>query len=57
MFQRYASGLFNFTPNGFMPGHPLHLKLQNGDRLREENESLRKENLTMKSNLDKEKKK
>lgn len=57
MFQRYASGLFNLAPNGFMPGHPMHLKMQTVEKLKEENESLRKENLTLKSDLGKEKKK
>ena len=57
MFQRYASGLFNFTPNGFMPGHPMHPNMESVDKLKEENESLRKENLTLKSDLGKEKKK
>jgi hypothetical protein len=56
MFQRYASGLFNMTPYGFMPGHPMHAKMQTVDTLREEVENLRKENLTLKSDL-KEKKK
>jgi hypothetical protein len=56
MFQRYASGLFNMTPYGFMPGHPLHTQMQSIDALREENEALQKENFTLKSDL-KEKKK
>ncbi len=57
MFQRYAAGLFNMTPNGFMPGHPMHATMQAVDTLAEENERLKKENLTLKSGLDKEKKK
>jgi hypothetical protein len=57
MFQRYASGLFNLTPNGFMPGHPMHSKMQSVDMLREENEKLRQENISLKSDLGKEKKK
>lgn len=57
MFQRYASGLFNLTPSGFMPGHPMHAKMQSIDTLREENERLRQENLALKSDLGKEKKK
>ena len=56
MFQRYASGLFNMTPNGFVPGHPMHMKTHMIDSLREENERLRQENLSLKSDL-KEKKK
>lgn len=57
MFQRYAAGLFNMTPSAFMPGHPMHAKMQSVDMLREENEKLRQENLSLKSGLDKEKKK
>jgi len=57
MFQRYASGLFNMTPNGFVPGHPMHAKMHMVDSLREENERLRQENLNLKSDLSKEKKK
>jgi hypothetical protein len=57
MFQRYAAGLFNMTPNAFMPGHPMHTKMRSVDMLREENEKLRQENLSLKSGLDKEKKK
>jgi len=57
MFQRYAAGLFNMTPNAFMPGHPMHAKMQPVDTLKEENERLRQENLSLKAGLDKEKKK
>ncbi|HET7337807.1 MAG TPA: hypothetical protein VFJ23_07950 [Candidatus Nitrosotalea sp.] len=57
MFQRYAAGLFNMTPNGFMPGHPMHATMKSVDALTEENERLRKENLALKSDLGKEKKK
>ena len=56
MFQRYASGLFNMTPNAFMPGHPMYTKMHMVNTLREENERLRQENLNLKSDL-KEKKK
>jgi hypothetical protein len=45
------------APIGFMPGHPLHAKMQPVDTLREENERLRQENLTLKSDIGKEKKK
>lgn len=57
MFQRYAASLFNMTPNAYMPGHPMHTKMQSIDSLREENEKLRQENLSLKSGIDKEKKK
>jgi hypothetical protein len=57
MFQRYATGLFNMTPNVFMPGHPMFSKMQTIDMLSEENEKLKRENLALKSDLGKEKKK
>ncbi len=57
MFQRYAAGLFNMTPNAFTPGHPMHSAMHTVDTLTEENERLKKENLALKSGLDKEKKK
>jgi hypothetical protein len=57
MFQRYAASLFNMTPNGFMPGHPMHATMKSVDTLTEENERLRKENMALKSDLGKEKKK
>lgn len=57
MFQRYAAGLFNMTPNRFNPGHPMHMTTQTVDTLHEENERLRKENLALKADLGKEKKK
>ncbi len=56
MFQRYASGLFNLSPNQFMPGHPMHAKIQTVETLQEENEALRKENSVLKTNNNKEKK-
>jgi hypothetical protein len=56
MFRKYAAGLFNMTPNGFMPGHPMHSVMHTVDTLTEENDKLRKENLTLKSDLGKEKK-
>ena len=57
MFQKYAAGFFNMTPNTFMPGHPMHTRMQSVDTLREENDKLRQENISLKSSLDKEKKK
>lgn len=57
MFQRYAAGLFNMAPHRFMPGHPMHVATHTVDTLHEENERLRKENLALKSDLGKEKKK
>jgi hypothetical protein len=57
MFQRYASGLFNLSPDKFKPGHPMHLKVQAVDTLQDENERLRKENSSFKTEQIKEKKK
>ncbi|MDE1827260.1 MAG: hypothetical protein KGH83_06690, partial [Thaumarchaeota archaeon] len=56
MFQHYASGLFNLSPSQFMPGHPMHSKIQSVDALREENERLQQENSVLKANKNKEKK-
>ena len=57
MFQRYASGLFNFSPVRFVPGHPMNWNTHAVDALQEENEKLRKENLSLKTAQTKEKKK
>lgn len=57
MFQRYATGLFNMTPNLFMPGHPMYPNMQTIDMLSEENARLKRENLALKTDLGKEKKK
>ncbi|MGI0047835.1 MAG: hypothetical protein ACREBB_11720 [Nitrosotalea sp.] len=56
MFQCYATGLFNLSPNQFMPGHPMHARMQTIDMLQEENEKLRQENSTLKTDKSKEKK-
>lgn len=56
MFQHYASGLFNMSPSQFVPGHPMHSKIQSIDTLREENERLQQENSVLKANKNKEKK-
>ena len=56
MFQHYAMGLFNLTPNQFMPGHPMHKGTHQIDVLQEENERLRKENALLKNTKNKEKK-
>ena len=55
MFQKYATGLFNLTPDRFVPGHPLHSRMRVYDKL-EENKQLTIENTMMKTNLNKEKK-
>src|SRR5579885_3633263 len=53
-FQRYAAGLFNMTPNRFMPGHPMHSRMQAIETMEEENHRLKNENTT-KTSKDKEK--
>ena len=56
VFQQYAMGLFNFTPNQFKPGHPMHKQTHQIDVLQEENERLKKENAVLKNDKNKEKK-
>lgn len=56
MFQQYAMGLFNLTPNHFQPGHPMHKQTHQIDVLQEENERLKKENAVLKNDKNKEKK-
>jgi hypothetical protein len=57
MFQQYASGLFDLAPsNQFGPGHPMHSKTNIIDSLQSENEQLKKENATLKRDLEKRKK-
>ena len=56
-FQQYASGLFDLAPsNQFGPGHPMHSKTNIIDSLQSENEQLKKENVTLKRDLEKNKK-
>lgn len=54
-FQRYARGLFNFTPLQFVPGHPMGKKFDEVSTLQEENEKLRQENSTLRASQRKEK--
>ncbi len=56
MFQRYASSLFNMTQNRFVPGHPLQSRISTVDLL-QENEKLKRENISLKADISKEKKK
>ncbi len=56
MFQGYAAGLFDLSPNRFVPGHPMHMKTQSIN-LFQENERLRKENIAIKADLTKQKRK
>ncbi len=57
MFQHYAAGLFDLSPARFVPGHPMHMKMQPVDTLQKENDRLRKENSSFKTQDIKEKKK
>lgn len=49
VFQHYASGLFKMSVNQFVPGHPMHARMQMMDALQEENERLRQENSVLKT--------
>lgn len=57
-FQQYASNLFDLLPSSsqFGPGHPMH-SMNSMNALESENEQLKKENATLKQNLEKTKKK
>lgn len=55
MFQRQASGLFNFSSNRFTPGHPMN-KVQKLETPKDEKETMRKENPLFKNPQLKEKK-
>jgi hypothetical protein len=56
-FQQYASNLFDLMPsNSFMSGHPMNT-MNAMNFLESENERLKKENATLKQNLEKFKKK
>ena len=56
VFQRYAVGLFNLSPNQFSPGHPMAGRVNAVEELREENEKLRRENSLLKTGKKGEKK-
>lgn len=57
-FQKYASGLFELTPsNQFGPGHPMHSKMHSVRLLESENQQLRKENDSLRRDLEKFRKK
>ena len=58
MFQQRAAGLFDLSPRSqFGPGHPLYFRMNSIDSLQLENEHLKKENLSLKQQLDKHKQK
>lgn len=57
MFQQYASGLFDLAPNQFVPGHPMYNETNSSNALQVENEQLKRENSTLKKDLEKQKQK
>jgi len=57
MFQQYASGLFDLAPNQFGPDHPMRGGINSTNSLQSENEQLKKENMVLKKDLEKQKQK
>ena len=57
MFQQYAAGLFDLAPNQFGPAHPMYWKTNSINALQVENEQLKKENASLKKDLEKHKQK
>lgn len=57
MFQQYASGLFDLAPNQFGPSHPMRGGINSINTLQSENEQLKKENIVLKKDLEKQKQK
>jgi hypothetical protein len=57
MFQQYAAGLFDLAPNQFGPSHPMYKGTNSLNTLQIENEQLKKENATLKKDLEKQKQK
>ena len=57
MFQQYASGLFDLAPNQFSPDHPMRWGINSTNSLQSENEQLKKENMILKKDLEKQKQK
>ena len=57
MFQQYASGLFDLAPNQFGPDHPIRGGINSTNSLQSENEQLKKENMVLKKDLEKQKQK
>jgi len=57
IFQQYAAGLFDLAPNQFGPSHPMHKGVNSINALQVENEQLKKENVVLKKDLEKQKQK
>ena len=54
MYQKFASGLIDFNSSTLIPpGHPLFSRQNSVETLRAENNKLKKENLELKSQLNK----
>lgn len=53
MYQKFASGLLNYTQFGVLPpGHPLYSRHNSIDILKLENNKLQKENMELRKQLD-----
>ena len=53
MYQKLASGLFEIAYQALPPSHPLFSRLNSSTLLKNENDKLRKENLELKKQLEK----
>ena len=53
MYQKLASGLFEIAYQALPPGHPLFSRLNSSTLLKNENDKLRKDNLELKKQLEK----
>ncbi len=51
MYQKFASGLFEFAYPALPPGHPLYSRVKSTVSLQNENDKLRKENIDLKKQL------
>ncbi len=52
-YQKFASGLFEVAYPSFPPGHPLFSRFESTTALQSENDKLRKENLELKKQIEK----
>ena len=53
MYQKFASGLFEIAYPALPPGHPLFSRLASTTSLKTENDKLKRENLDLKKQLEK----
>ncbi len=53
MYQKLASGLFEIAYTALPPGHPLFSRLNSSTLLKNENDKLRKDNLELKKQIEK----